>query len=281
MSGNTSHKLRWIGAQDPHLDDPWLHAAGDVTLGIYGGNTASGAHKNEDGALCWSDPHHGWEWAMVLDGHNGSESVQLLVDTMETDQQTITGILNEPVAIAIPHLQQRTLDLLSSIETSHVRGETACLLVARKDDYVWWLSIGDCVLYVLHPEYAKFGQFAANQRHFFEWSGQVNTFRDEVPCYTSGTKRLRRGKNAILAVTDGVLECGTRPFEKPVSLYAIAHASADTRSCVVEILRAVQAERGTDSATIVAWSHVCEGTAPYPSNWHGTEVASEGELSPA
>lgn len=28
-----------------------------------------------------------------------------------------------------------------------VIGETACLIVLRKDKYLWWFSVGDCILY--------------------------------------------------------------------------------------------------------------------------------------
>ncbi len=241
-----------------------------MTMGVFGGNSTGGAHNNEDGALCWSDAHHQWELAAVLDGHNGADSVRLLLDVLDSDQRTFVAILSEAVGSAIPRLHRRMLDVLSSTDTALVDGETACLIVARKGHYLWWLSVGDCALYVLHPEYARFGQYAVNQRSFFEWVGEVNTFREAVPCYTTGTKRLRGGRNIILAVTDGVLECGSRPLDAPQRLYDAACYSPDSGSCGVrEILHRVQLEGGTDSATVVAWDHVCEDPGPYPSNWEG------------
>ena len=47
-----------------------------------------------------------------------------------------------------------------------IKGETACLLCVRKENYIWWLSIGDCLVYVFHEELHKLGQYALNQRHF-------------------------------------------------------------------------------------------------------------------
>ena len=43
---------------------------------------------------------------------------------------------------------------------------------------------------------------------FYEWIGNVNTFDLPVPCYSTGIRELRNGKNRIVMVTDGVLECG-------------------------------------------------------------------------
>lgn len=36
-----------------------------------------------------------------------------------------------------------------------IKGETACLLCVRKENYIWWLSIGDCLVYVFHEELHK------------------------------------------------------------------------------------------------------------------------------
>ncbi|MEK4512079.1 hypothetical protein [Paenibacillus sp. FSL K6-2524] len=60
--------------------------------------------------------------------------------------------------------------------------------------------------YLFHPDLAKFNQYGLNQRQFFEWVGQVNTFDLSVPCYTSGRRQLRYGSNYIVLATDGVLE---------------------------------------------------------------------------
>ena len=81
--------LRWIGSDEPHLDEPFVYTKGPLTLGVYGGNSYAGANKNEDGALAWSDANGEWEFAMIIDGHNTSESVCLLMDTMEAHQSEI------------------------------------------------------------------------------------------------------------------------------------------------------------------------------------------------
>jgi hypothetical protein len=70
----------------------------------------------------------------------------------------------------------------------------------------------------------------------------------------------------MIAMTDGGLECGSRPFEQPEGLYSLARSSPDSRQLATEVLARVQAEGGSDSATLVAWSHVTDDPDPYPSH---------------
>lgn len=60
--------------------------------------------------------------------------------------------------------------------------KTACLIVLRKNKYLRWLSIGDCISYLSHQELRNLGQYQINQRQFYEWVGQVNTINQIVPC---------------------------------------------------------------------------------------------------
>src|SRR5690606_5789926 len=101
----------------------------------------------------------------------------------------------------------------------HVQGETACLIAVRKGKYLYWFSIGDCLLYLFHPELAAFGQYQLNQRQFYEWIGQVNTFEQEVPCFSSGIRELRQGENQLLLTTDGLVECPNAVFTEPESVW--------------------------------------------------------------
>ena len=106
----------------------------------------------------------------------------------------------------------------------------------------------------------RLGQFALNQRQFFEWIGRVNTFALPVPCYTTGVRELRGGRNIVILATDGLLECGARPFEEPRALYraffAPPDAAPDLAARVTALLGRVHQERGRDSATVIAWA--CE-----------------------
>lgn len=136
----------------------------------------------------------------------------------------------------------------------------------RKGRYLWWLNIGDCTLYLLNEEYARLGQYAVNQRSFFEWVGEVNTFDQTVPCYSTGVKPLREGRNVILAVTDGILEFGEHPFETPEVLYNSVFSSEDIQKQVRDVLGIVHSSKGADSATIIAWNQTCNDPGESPSD---------------
>ena len=43
------------------------------------------------------------------------------------------------------------------------------------------VSIGDCILYLNHPELSVLNEYQQNHRSFYEWIGKVNTFELEVP----------------------------------------------------------------------------------------------------
>lgn len=267
MPRNTVSEMKWVGGIYSFIDKPTVELVGSIVLGTYGGNSDAGANKNEDGALLWSNDEMDWEFAVILDGHNSSESVQLLVDAFMCYKIDIIEILtSSPLPDAFERLQKYAVNILSTVDTSSIRGESSCLVFARRGRYLWWLNVGDCTLYLLHEDYSRLGQYAVNQRSFFEWVGQVNTFDELVPCYSAGVKLLRKGRNVILAVTDGVLEFGERPFEDPKVLYDTMFSSEDIRNQVRDVLEVVHSSLGSDSATIIAWSLICDDVGPVPSN---------------
>jgi hypothetical protein len=259
-------EIAWAGATDSCIDHPTVRFNGSMTLGTYGGNSSVGANTNEDGALLWSNVDSDWELAVILDGHNSSESVQLLLDNFTYRKSDMIEILNSPTPHAFTRIHEYVVQLLSGIDTASVHGESSCLVFVRKERYLWWLNIGDCVLYLLNEEYARLGQYAVNQRSFFEWVGEVNTFHQTVPCYSTGIKPLRAGRNVILAVTDGVLEFEKRPFESPRVLYDTLFRSVNIHQQVKEVLEVVHSSQGADSATIIAWNLMCTTPGQFPSD---------------
>jgi serine/threonine protein phosphatase PrpC len=245
-----------------------------VVIGCYGGCSGAGAVHNEDGALVWCASDGSWEFALLLDAHASVESADLVLEVVEGAEPAIASALSQPVDAAFAALQACVLALLRSPDfrarCRSVQGETACLICARKSRFLWWLSVGDCVLYLFHPELAALGQLALNQRSFFEWIGRANSLDLPVPCYTSGTRELRGGENRILMTTDGLLECGSRPFEDPRELYALFTSTEqggelDHETGVRAALARVREQQGRDSATLIAWSCRVEERGLYPS----------------
>lgn len=261
----------WSGADETFLDAPSIIQCGPVVLGRYGGSALSGARKNEDAALIWADPDNSWIFAALLDAHGSSDSAQLVLDRLQELKPEIPKYLQsyrDSLGTASPslwRLGERIIQHLQAEEFRRscraVQGETALMLCAQIAGYIWWLSIGDIPLYVFHPEFAALGQFALNQRMFYEWIGQANTFSLTNPGFTNGVRQLRPGNSRILLTTDGLLECGSRFFENPRLLYDLFATSAnctqnegsDIALAVQKALAHVQSEAGRDSATLIAW----------------------------
>ncbi|MCW9132370.1 protein phosphatase 2C domain-containing protein [Bacillus paramycoides] len=271
MSMHTTNNTQysWVGSREMCLGEVSVKQYGNIVLGKYGGNINAGAKKNEDGALVWSNDD--WEFTAILDGHNSAESVELVVNTIQKENENINTIMEEPIETVFGSIENHILTVFQSQsfkeECEKVKGETACLISVRKENYIWWLSIGDCLIYVFHEELHKLGQHALNQRHFYEWIGNINTFSLPVPCYSSGIRELRTGKNRIVMVTDGVLECGERIYENPSNLYK--DMSGNTKKlidCVQNILNHVHHQLGRDSATIISWDYENDTYATYPSD---------------
>ena len=144
----------WSGAADPYIDQIPVESAERGVVGVCGGSPRAGACKNEDGALVWAHPDGEWEFAAVL---NGARSVSRCSGNwvhVAGSSQRRRG--NPPAAFGDP--LEAIVDALSSLDLGSIRGETSCPTFARKDCYVWWLKVRDCVLHVLHPDDARLGR---------------------------------------------------------------------------------------------------------------------------
>ncbi len=259
----------WLGCEHLYLDQPGTTKLDDVVIGRYGGCTDAGACKNEDGALVWRNAHQGWVFAVLLDAHAGSDSAAAVLTLIEETREDLVRDLALPVEKTFSSLQDHLLGAFSAPsflnKCRSLEGETACLICAQKGKYLWWLSVGDCVLYLLHPELAALGQYALNQRQFFEWIGRVNTFAGSAPSFTVGM-RLRGGPNHIVMLTDGVLEFGNRPFETPNVLAEVVSSHAPSyEKAVQKLLDEVHKGGGRDSATVICWGCNNTESVAYPS----------------
>ncbi|MEK3795335.1 protein phosphatase 2C domain-containing protein [Paenibacillus sp. FSL R7-0204] len=253
------HTFSWVGSGERYLNHPVTCTLNRMVVGRYGGNTAAGADKNEDGVYVLSKPGGDWEFAMLLDAHNTAESAELLIRTINSERGEIIRLLALPVQQAFREMEAFLLAIFQSeaflSQCRQVTGETACLICVRMENYLWWFSVGDNSLYLLHPELAARGQYALGQRNYYEWIGFVNTFAQSVACYSSGIRELRQGRNIIVMTTDGLLEVGARLLEDPRRLYEAFTGREDLEKCVAEVLTSVHEQRGRDSATVVAWSY--------------------------
>lgn len=251
-------EFRWVGSDEAFLDQPALAECGSVIIGRYGGRSDAGADKNEDGTLVWCDVTGAWEFVTLLDAHYSAESAELILATLEAERSRLLAALALPVETAFRALHETLLaiflDAAFRARCRAVEGEASCLIVARKGVYFWWFSVGDCLAYLLHPETARLGQYLLNQRVFFQWIGQRNTFDEPVPCYATGVQRLFHGDALIALATDGVFESIPVFYEQPGDLlYLLDGDGQPLAQGVSRILTAVHDVYGRDSATLIAW----------------------------
>jgi hypothetical protein len=267
---NLIEDFSWIGSQENFVDKPNIVHLNHIVVGRYGGNSNAGQYKNEDGCLVWLNEKEDWEFVILLDAHNTSESAEIILRQFENESSQIKNLLSLPITQqTFKSVEEKIFNVFQSEEflstCRNVKGETACLIVVRKDKYVWWFSVGDCILYLFHPELAALGQYQLNQRQFYEWIGQVNTFEQEVPCYSVGIKELRMGENLLFLTTDGLIECPNEPYSNPIDIYNFSFKSKDDE-CILSMLKNIQDNDVRDSTTIVSWKVNISKEATRPSD---------------
>lgn len=264
-----SNHFHWTGAQSDYVDQIDVMSINHVHVGRFGGNSTKGQSKNEDGCLVWMDEERDWELAMILDAHQSADSAEAVIDLLNANEDSLTYLLTQPITRTyFSKIENHILQLLQSPEflkkCETLTGETACLLVVRKDKYVWWLSVGDCVCFLFHDELVHLNQYQLNQRQFYEWIGKVNTFSQQIPSYSSGVRELRSGRSRILLVTDGVLECPGDSFVDSSSLHRAF--SGETTQSLYSILETIQNKGVRDSTTLITWECAHERPVMIPSN---------------
>ena len=172
----------WVGSEKDFVDERDVRWINRMAVGRFGGNSSAGQTKNEDGCIVWQTED--WEFAAILDAHKSAESAELVIRTFEHHKEALSQILSLKGHPDFKQLEGKLLEIFQSEDfldaCRNVKGETACLIVVRKDNYIWWFSVGDCLVYLFHPDLIAMKQFQLNQRQFYEWIGQVNTFEKAV-----------------------------------------------------------------------------------------------------
>lgn len=261
-------ELSWVGSKQDFVDVINVQKISHVTVGRFGGNSSAGQYKNEDGCLVWVVEE--WEFTVLLDAHQTAESAELIISTIHLLKPNIQMLLKLSVAKAFPQIGDLLISTFASTTfrdaCQKIQGETAFLCVIRKDKYIWWLSIGDCVLHLFHPELNRLHEYQQNHRSFFEWIGRKNTFDLEVPCYSTGTKELRKGNNQLFLTTDGLIECPDTPYANPAEIQKI-FMERDIPRGIEFLLEQIKAKNVRDSTTIISWAVHMEKDVTLPSDY--------------
>ncbi|MFE1245041.1 protein phosphatase 2C domain-containing protein [Fictibacillus sp. NPDC058756] len=262
-------ELSWVGSDKNFVDELDVSLVENVAVGRFGGNSSAGQYKNEDGCLVWVNGMGDWEFTMILDGHKTAASVALVINHFNKRKDEIQKVLMLPAGKALKKMDSFILDIFQAQDFMEAcrktTGETACMIVIRKEKYLWWFSVGDCILHVFHPELIALGERQLNQRSFYEWVGEVNTFEMPVPCYSTGKKELRQGESLIFMTTDGLTECPGVTFADPEAVEGIFNGVSVSEG-VWELLEEVRMKGVRDSTTIISWFVQIGETATMPSD---------------
>ncbi|KMJ59865.1 protein phosphatase [Bacillus sp. LL01] len=251
------NKISWVGSNKDYVDEISVIEVGNkIVLGRFGGNSSAGQYKNEDGCLIWCDEKSDWEFVAILDAHYTAESAELVLSILEKNESRFLAIMQLPVKSLFAKLNALVLEIFQSEsfkrECERVQGETACLLAFRIDKYLWWFSVGDCLLFLHHPELERLCEYQQNHRSFYEWVGKESTFNKDVPCYSTGVKELRTGENQILMTTDGLVECPNTSYSDAKEIFH-NFQGATCSIGVKRVLEDIQSKDVRDSTTIVSW----------------------------
>lgn len=248
--------LVWNGHLNNYIDEIKMIDLHHVTIGIFGGSSSRGTKLNEDGLYVISK-YDDFVFSVLFDAHATNESVIYYTEALIEKKSDIESSLKLNTKQAIKNIETLIEDILNNqkvlSQSKELKGETAFLVCLQKNEYLWWLSVGDNSIYTFNKEFNELGQYRLNQRIFYQWIGQKNSMALDVPCYSKGTIQLRPGKTTIVMLTDGVLEIEGRPFENHETLKEHIEANS-LKSGIHNVLEVVKTSCGKDNATIIAWS---------------------------
>ncbi|TYR73972.1 protein phosphatase 2C domain-containing protein [Rossellomorea vietnamensis] len=262
-------QYKWVGSDKHFVDQIHLKEIGGVIAGHFGGNSTSGQTKNEDGCLVWVDKKKGWEFALLLDAHSTAQSAELVIKEIHSQKEIISKIMTLEIADCFEKMNELILSIFNEKAFKEacktIQGETACLFAIRKDNYLYWFSVGDCLLHLYNPDLAKMGEYQQNHRSFYEWVGRNSTFNKAVPTYSSGIKELRAGVNHILLTTDGLTECPGTNFDQPHEIFSVFEGTTNQEG-VQKLLESIRDNNVRDSTTILSWRIETSKEATMPSD---------------
>jgi hypothetical protein len=259
----------WVGSERHFVDQIHTLETGNVVVGHFGGNSSEGQTKNEDGCLIWTSEKEDWEFAILLDAHDTAESAELVVSSFYQKKEEISSLLQMECEMAFNQLNKLALSIFKSQTfkeaCQNIQGETSCLICVRKSNFLSWLSVGDCILHLYHPDLAKMGEYQQNHRSFYEWVGKESSFNKSVPCYSTGIKELRPGNNQIFMTSDGLTECPGTSFHKPEEVFKV-FKDVNNVDGVIHLLNSIKDNNVRDSSTILSWMVNNEKNATMPGN---------------
>ncbi|SFI10417.1 MULTISPECIES: hypothetical protein [unclassified Bacillus (in: firmicutes)] len=245
------HTFKWIGDKKAYLNEIHVEELGPLSIGLYGGNSEGSAVENEEAVLAWCDPHGTWEFVMIFDAEHTIERAQFIINIICERKEKLLQLFSYPNHLVFHHTHMYLLSLFTDEtfieESEKMQGKTECLICLRKDQLVYWLSVGECFIYLFHPELQQCKQGRLNEQRFYERIGRRNVFAAATPCFTSGVRELQKGTNHIVVATDRIITCGEQMFKEEHFLY-------ESLLNVRYILEKMNTWKETNSAAIIGWT---------------------------
>lgn len=243
------------------LDRAVTPSHGPITLGRFGGSTASGATKNEDAA--WALWDRAWRMGVVLDAHNGSDSAERVLEILDESADGFRTVLNRNAELGVRDVQRILDGALSSPAVleclGQCSGETSFIAAVSVGRIVWWFSVGDCFGALIHTDTAQLGGALFTGRQYFQWVGRVNSFETPPAACSSGVIHLRTGSSRIALYSDGCVDVAGSPLGESAGVIALL-SDGTPPEAVARALALAAGDYGRDSATILLWD--CTNTAP-------------------
>lgn len=250
MGMKAAHTFKWLGDEKAYLNEIHIEKLGPLSIGLYDGNT------NEDAVLAWYDPHGSWEFVMIFDAEHTIERAKFIIDIICERKEKLLQLFSYPNHLVFHHTHMYLLSLFTDetfIKKSEKMPEqTDCLICFRKDQFVYWLSVGECFIYLFQQESQQCKQGRLNEQQFYERIGRPNIFAAATPCFTSGVRELQRGTNHIVIATDKIVECREQIFEDDRLFYQSLYAEGTLN--IKRVLEEVDSWKEAGSATIISWS---------------------------
>ncbi|MBS4535705.1 hypothetical protein GOQ29_08765 [Clostridium sp. D2Q-14] len=105
-------EFKWFGNKQMYLNEINLDNCDDIVIGRYGGNTDSGAEKNEDAVFIMSNKEFNWKFAMILDAHTTIQSANLVINTVYNHKEKLLSILNTTKKDMFKNLQSFFFEII-------------------------------------------------------------------------------------------------------------------------------------------------------------------------
>lgn len=245
MGMKAAHTFKWLGDEKAYLNEIHIEELGPLSIGLYDGNT------NEDAVLAWCDPQGTWEFVMIFDAKQTIDRAKFIIDIICERKEKILQLFSYPNHLVFHHTHMYLLSLFTDEtfieESEKMQGKTDCLICLRKDQFVYWLSVGECFIYLFQPESHQCKQGRLNEQQFYERIGRPNIFAAATPCFTSGVRELQKGTNHIIVATDGIIACGERMGKDNYFLHqSLLH--------VESLLEKMNNCKEQNSAAIIGWT---------------------------